>query len=95
MARQSTPFTKKGIEKLPNDKPALYRIKTESGNDNYVGIAQRGRLQDRLREHLPAGQDPVPGARVEVELMSRIQDARAKEQNVIRRSQPKHNKQGK
>lgn len=84
-------FNKTGIESLPDDKPVLYRIKTESGNLNYTGIEQRGRVQERLQEHL----GNIPGATVEIEQFSSIDDAREKEKNVIRRNQPKYNKQDK
>ena len=90
MTRKSK-FNNSEIEKLPNDKPILYRIQTESGNDNYVGIAQRGRAQDRLKEHL----GNIPGANVVVEQFSNINDAREKEKNVIKRNQPKYNDQDK
>ena len=95
MARKTTDFNKSGIEKLPNDKPVLYRIQTESGKTNYAGIAQRGRVQERLQEHLPGAKDSVPGARVHIEQMTSIDDARDKESRVIARSKPKYNEQGK
>ncbi len=88
---KKTKFNKSGIEKIPTDKPVMYRIQTESGKDNYVGIAQRGRGQDRLNEHL----GNIPGATVVVEQFNSINDARAKEKNVIKRNQPKYNDQDK
>ena len=94
MARKTVRFNKSGIGNLPNDKPVVYRIKTSSGKTNYVGIAKRGRVQDRLTEHL-GGTDRVPGNSVQVEQMSRVDEARAKESRVISRSKPKYNKQGK
>ena len=45
MGTKTVKYNKQGINQLPNDKPVLYRIKTESGNLNYVGIAQRGRVR--------------------------------------------------
>ncbi len=91
MGTKKVGYNKSGIDKLPEDKPVLYRIKTQSGNDNYVGVAKRGRVQDRLTEHL----GEIPGAKVSVEQFSSIAEARAKEANVIKRQQPKYNKQGK
>lgn len=88
---KKTPFNKSGIQNIPNDKPVLYRIQTGSGNDNYVGIAQRGRAQERLEEHLGS----IPGANVVIEQFSSVADARTKEKNVIKRNQPKYNKQDK
>ncbi|HDY87279.1 MAG TPA: hypothetical protein ENH82_04080 [bacterium] len=84
-------FNKSSIDNLSNDKPALYRIKTPGGTENYVGIAKRGRVQDRLTEHL----GNIPGATVEIEQFSSIADARKKEKNVIKRIQPKYNTQDK
>lgn len=64
-------FNQSGAAKLPNDKPVVYKIQTESGNTNYVGIAKRGRVQERIQEHLDAGK--IPGAKVQIQQMSSIQ----------------------
>lgn len=48
MGRKKVNYNPKGIESLPNDKPVLYRIETASGNSNYVGVAKRGRVNERL-----------------------------------------------
>jgi len=95
MGKKTTNFNKSGINKLPDNKPVVYKIKTESGNTNYVGIAKRGRVQERLQEHLPGGKDYIPGTKVQIEQMTSIADARKKESNIIAKSKPKHNKQGK
>lgn len=52
MGKKTVNFNKTGISKLPNDKPVLYRIETGGGKPNYVGVAKRGRVQERLEEHL-------------------------------------------
>ncbi len=85
-------FNNEGIDKLPQDKPVLYKIKTQGNNTNYAGIAQRGRIQDRLKEHLAGGPDPIPGAKVQIQQMPSISDARKKEAGVIARSRPKYNR---
>lgn len=95
MTRKTVPFNKTGIGKLPNDKPATYRIRTSGGKTNYVGTAKRGRVQERVAEHLLGAKDYVPGTNVVVEKQSNITTARDKEARAIRRSQPKYNKQGK
>lgn len=95
MASKKVPFNKSGIEKLPDDKPVLYRIETEGGKTNYAGVAKKGRVQDRLAEHLPGGKDPIPGAKVRIEQMPSIAEAEAKEARVIARTKPKHNEKGK
>jgi hypothetical protein len=84
-------YTKSGIDKLPDDKPVVYKILTESGNNNYTGIAKRGRVRDRIAEHL----NEIPGSSVVIEQFSRIDDAEKKESNIIKRTQPKYNKAGK
>ena len=91
MGKKTVNYSKKGIEGLPNDKPVLYRIKTKTGGLNYAGIAKRGRAQDRIKEHL----DEIPGAKVQIEQFSSINDARKKEAAVIKRSKPKYNEQDK
>ena len=53
MARKTVKNNRSGISQLPNNKPVVYKILTKSGVTNYVGIAQRGRVQQRLQEHLP------------------------------------------
>ncbi len=95
MASKKVSFNKSGIEKLPDDKPVLYRIETPGGKTNYAGVAKKGRVQERLVEHLPGGKDPIPGASVRIEQMPSIGEAKAKEARVIARTKPRHNKQGK
>ncbi len=90
MGKKTTNFNKTSIGKLPNDKPVLYKIQTPSGNTNYAGIAKKGRVQDRLIEHL----GNIPGAKVQIEQFSSIKDAAKKESNVISQSKPKYNKSG-
>ena len=95
MAKKTVRFNKSGIGKLPNDKPVVYRILTEGGGNNYTGVAKRGRVQQRLAEHLGGGKDPIPGAKVQIEQLSDIREAEAKEKRVIARAKPRHNKRGK
>jgi hypothetical protein len=90
MSTKKVKYNKQGIGQLPNDKPVLYRIETEEGNPNYIGTAQRGRVRERLAEHL----GEIPGATVRIEQFNDIRDAQKKEINVIRRAQAKYNKQG-
>ncbi len=90
MGRKTVNFNPTGISKLPNDKPVVYQIKTAGGKTNYAGIAKRGRVQDRLQEHLAAGK--IPGAKVQIQQKSSIREAAKAEQGVIARSDPKYNK---
>lgn len=91
MSKKKVDYNKTGISQLPDDKPAMYRIETEGGRQNYVGVAKRGRVQERVAEHL----GEIPGATVRVEQFDSINDAQAKEARVIKRNQPKYNDQGK
>ncbi len=95
MGKKTMPFSPSGIEKLPENKPVIYRIETAGGRQNYVGVAKRGRVQDRIAEHLPGAKDPVPGAKVQIEQVPGIKEALRKEQRIISCTQPPHNKQGK
>ena len=93
MANKTVKFNQSGAAKLPNDKPVVYKIQTETGKTNYVGIAKRGRVQERIQEHLDAGK--IPGAKVQVQQVSTIQEAEKTEARIIARTQPKYNKQEK
>ena len=93
MARKTVGFNQPGIAKLPNDKPVVYRIKTEGGRTNYVGVAKRGRVQERLQEHLDAAK--IPGAKVQIEQLSTIQEAERTEARIVARTEPKYNERGK
>ncbi len=95
MGKKTVNNNQAGIGKLPNDKPVTYKIKTPSGKVNYVGVAKRGRVQERLEEHLPGGKDYIPGAKVQIEQCGSIAEARKNEAATIKRIQPKHNEQGK
>ncbi len=93
MAKKTVNYNKSGIGKLPDNRPVVYRIKTERGKTNYIGVAQRGRVQDRINEHLERGK--IPGAKVQIEQMPSIKIAKKSEANIISRTEPKYNKQGK
>jgi predicted GIY-YIG superfamily endonuclease len=95
MAKKTVDFNKTGIEKIPNNKPVVYKILTESGGNNYTGIAQKGRVRERIEEHLSGGKDYVPGSKVQIEQMKSIEESRGKEARIISRSGPKYNEQGK
>ena len=62
MTIKTVPFNADGATNLPNNKPVVYRIKTEGNTTNYVGVAQRGRVQERIQEHIHDAQ--IPGAKV-------------------------------
>jgi predicted GIY-YIG superfamily endonuclease len=95
VARKTVDFTKGGISALPDDKPVIYTVLTDGNKNNYTGVAKRGRVQERIAEHLPGAMDAVPGTKVRIEQMKSIERAEAKESLVIARSNPKYNTQGK
>ena len=95
MAKKTVRNNITSISKLPNDKPVMYKIKTQSGNVNYVGVAKKGRVQERIEEHLQGQGNYVPGAKVQIEQCGNIAEARKMEAAAIKRIQPKHNEQGK
>ena len=94
MAKRKASFNQTGIETLPDNKPVVYKILTAGDKNNYTGVAQRGRVRDRLMEHLPGGKDYIPGAKVHIEQIGSIKEAEAKETRIIARSKPPYNKKG-
>ena len=90
MTKKTLSFDKTGISKAPIDKPVVYQIKTGGDKINYIGIAKRGRAQERLAEHLPN----IPGAKVQVTQMTSIKDARDMETKLVAKHQPKYNTHG-
>jgi hypothetical protein len=84
-------FSSTGIDKVPVNKPIVYTIETAGGRPNYVGIAKRGRAQERLREHLPGAPDAVPGATIKIQQVSTVDEAKQKERALIQQKKPKHN----
>lgn len=88
---KSAEFNKKGIEKLANDKPVVYRIETEGGKSNYIGSAGSGNVQDRLNDHL----GEIPGAKVRIQQFDSVRQTREAEARAIKRTQPKYNDRGK
>jgi hypothetical protein len=83
-------YNRQGIEKLPEDLPVLYRIIDESGRMNYVGVAQKGYVRERIARHL----EKVPGKKVQIEQFANLEDAMKKEINVIRRAKARYGREG-
>ena len=95
MAKKTVKFNKTGLGKLPDNKPVMYKIKTKSGKVNYVGVAKKGRVSERPKEHLPGEKDSVPGAKIQIEQFGSIAEAKRKEAGGINRTKPKYKKRGK
>ena len=93
---KSAGFNKDDIKNLDNNKPVVYKILDKNGDNIYTGKAKRGRVQQRLIEHLPGQQDAIRGGvKVKIEQKSSIKEAGESEERIIKRAQPKQNKKGK
>ena len=96
VGKKSGLFDKEGIETLAKDKPVVYKIEDSNGNNIYTGVAKRGRVEERLKEHLPSGKDPIRGgAKVKIIQKPSIADALKSEARIIKKQQPTQNKKGK
>ena len=94
--KKSGSFDKSGIEKLAKDKPVVYIIEDSRGNNLYTGVAKRGRVEERLKEHLPGATDAVRGGvKVKIQQKSSIAEAEKSEARIINNQQPPQNKKGK
>ena len=91
MGKKKVKYNEESLNQLPNNQPVLYRIKTRSGTTNYAGVAKRGRVKQRIAEHI----GEIPGSTVEIEQFTSIRNAEKKETSVIKRSKPKYNIEGK
>ena len=75
--KKSGKFDKKGIEGLAKDKPVVYKIENDKGKPLYTGVAKKGRVEARLKEHLPGGTAPVRGgAKVRIQQKPSIAEAK-------------------
>jgi hypothetical protein len=93
MATKTVRYNKSGTSKLPDNKPVIYKILTDSDKNNYTGIAKKGRVQERINEHLK--DNIIPGSKIKIEQVSSIEEAAKREQNIIARTKPKYNEKGK
>lgn len=94
--KKSGSFDKKGIEGLAKNKPVVYNILDKKGNTLYTGSAKRGRVGERLKEHLPGGPDQIRGGtKVKIQQKSSIAEAKKAEARAIKRNKPPQNKKGK
>ena len=93
---KTTQFSIDGIETIPTNKPIVYEIINKNNENIYTGSAKRGRGQERLKEHLSGGPDPIPGG-VKVKIIQKktISVAEKSEKTIISRDKPKYNKQHK
>ena len=86
-------FNKTNIKDIPEEKPILYRILDNAGNELYDGIAKRNRVQERLQEHLTLKKEKIPGAtKVKFIQLPNIEKAKKVEKQLIKKLKPKFNK---
>ena len=72
----------------------MYKILGPRRDNLYTGIAKRGRVHERLKEHLPGGKNPIRGAKkVALLQKSSIEEAKQTESRILSRSKPPQNKQ--
>ncbi len=94
--RKSADFSSQGIESLAKDKPVVYKIEDGKGKNLYTGVAKRGRVEERLKEHLPRGPDPVKGGeKIRITQKNSIDEALKAEARVIKQQRLPQNKKGK
>ena len=94
--KKSGAFDERGIEGLAKDKSVVYKIEDNKGKLLYTGVAKRGRVEARLKEHLPGGADPVRGGvKVRIQQKPSIAEAQKAEARIIKRSQSPQNKKDK
>ena len=89
-------FTKENITKVPKNKAIIYKIKNADGENLYTGIAGRGRVQQRLLEHKELKKEKIPGGtRFQFAQVKNKDRAESIEKQIIKKEQPKVNKQNK
>ena len=92
MAKKNTvKYNSEDVKNLKNDKSVVYDIINKNDNINYTGVAKRGRVVDRINEHL----GEIPGAKVRIRQYSSISDAEKAEARKIAKEKPKYTKKGK
>lgn len=94
--KKSSSFDRNGIDSLAKDKPVVYKIVDKKGKNLYTGVAKRGRVGERLKEHLPGARDPIRGGtKVVIQQKSSIKHAMKSEERIIKSQKPSQNKRGK
>jgi len=87
-------FNKTNVKKIPEDKPIVYRLKGEKNKELYTGVAKKSRTQERLSEHLTKKSEKIPGAKkFQVLQFSDIKKAKVAEKKLIKKLNPKYNKE--
>jgi excinuclease UvrABC nuclease subunit len=96
MGTKTVKLTNESVGTLPNDKPVVYKILNKRNENLYTGVAGKGEVRNRIKNHIRRPSDKVPGGtKVKIEQLPSRREAEKKEANIISRSKPKYNKQGK
>jgi excinuclease UvrABC nuclease subunit len=82
-------ITKENIERIPKNKPGIYRIKNNQNKTIYIGMAKRGRLNKRIAEHRGEFKG---GTRFQYKLTANKKVAEKMEQREIKNCKPIFNK---
>ena len=91
--KKSASFDNSGIESLAQSKPVVYKIVDGKGKNLYTGVAKRGRVEARLKEHLPGAKDSIRGGtKVVIQQKSNIKEAIKSEERIIKSQNPPQNK---
>lgn len=82
--KKSGKFDSSGIEGLAKNKPVVYQIENAKGENIYTGVAKRGRVEERLKEHLPGAKNPIRGGvKVKIQKKPSIDAALKSEASVV------------
>lgn len=87
-------FNKEMIETISADQPNGYELFDIKGELSYVGIAKRGRINERLLEHYDYSEFNKEITHFATKEFSSIDQAKEWEEKVIESEDPKFNKQG-
>lgn len=85
-------LTEDGLRCLPIDKTVVYMIKDTNGSNLLTGVASRGRVLTKIREHLLGGPFPLRGGiTVQIQQQKTIASAIETASQIIARDKPRYN----
>ena len=85
-------LTEDGIECLPKNKSLVYKIKDKKGQNLFTGVAIRGRVVARIKEHLPGGSAPIRGGiKVQIQQRKTLASALKFASKIIDKDAPRYN----
>ena len=88
-------FTEDGIGSLPKNKSSVYRIKDKNGGNLFTGVASRGSVAARIKEHLPGGPFPITeGITVQIQQRKTLTSALKFASKIIANEAPRYNENG-